>query len=1083
MIRFLLALALALVSVPASAQGPLGGFPLAGFFPLTTYVGPGDVIPGATAWYGLRGYSSGIAGTGNVPAITVRRASNNALANIVILTTGALDIATANGFAGTDAVCTGTAAASTTISFTGCTSTPTAGDTLTSTGGTGAFTQPVYIASCGSFTGGAGSCTLNTAQTVTGVTVTAQIALLVTKIFDQSGNGVHLTQSTNATQPQLLPSCLNGLPCLYFNGSQMLVNATTCAATGQPWFAATVATSLSNNQGGTAGGGNIFQLCIDSNNHENRTFFNQAGNQFGGANGVAGAGANAAINVAHALSIYSPFFGNLGSILVDGSFTSANASAIGQAWNGGFGAPGAALGGDNFGAPNQFGTIYLMEAGSWQIPATQNQQTNVCANQNTYWFTGSLSCTAVAPTAYTPVTGPCDIVACSEAWSVTRAMRSNYTGPLFQLYNGTNVLDIGQNTTTRAADMTTWSTFCSGVASNCKFSRIYAQIQNTNNDMVAVNYPVSSGCQGIFSFTPCMATFTIEGATGLPVVISPGQAQGLPEYSANSLAQSGITSGTYGDDAPLIGVATGTAPGTVVVNSVSLTSATTNCCGMIGPAHKFNVNPLQSGSDVQQGGAAFAAAPTNMGIAGEGLGGLFDGNNIPLVGQANAVQIYTHQFNPVPKNTGWFNGVTSFEHSPAQEPTNMYSGPYIHMGGGGDLSQPQTIDWRETLLTNDVMTLANKNLVFANETAFYSGLTFPSPTAYQGPGDIVPGASAWYGLRGYTAAFNGPAVNVRRGNDNQTQDINITATGNLDLLGANTFAGIDATCTGSTSGISSTLSLTGCSSTPHAGDQVYSVVWQCPTPGCVIHPPSYLVSCGSFAGGTGSCVLNYTPAAIIGAQTISFLNPLFVTKLYDQTGNGNHMVQATGANQPQLLTSCFLNTSTSAGTTPCLLFTGSQWLSAPCGPPGLPASINVVAQRSANFTTAQDVFDSCGNGTTNNSLGFSNSSNTVALIMGATLTVGSINDGVPHEIQAVTPATSGNSTLVIDNNTTTGAAGNTWTGGNAGLGASSTGVKPFSGLVGQAGNWPIALSGSQISALCKNDSIFWFYPYGSPLTC
>lgn len=59
-------------------------------------------------------------------------------------------------------------------------------------------------------------------------------------------------------------------------------------------------------------------------------------------------------------------------------------------------------------------------------------------------------------------TGPCDLVSCTEAWSIDRAMTTSYDGPLFQLVlasNHTLTLDVGQ-TSGRAADMTTWSGFC-----------------------------------------------------------------------------------------------------------------------------------------------------------------------------------------------------------------------------------------------------------------------------------------------------------------------------------------------------------------------------------------------------------------------------------------------------------------------------------------------------------------------------------------------------------------------------------------------------------------------------------------------
>lgn len=53
---------------------------------------------------------------------------------------------------------------------------------------------------------------------------------------------------------------------------------------------------------------------------------------------------------------------------------------------------------------------------------------------------------------------------------------------------------------------------------------------------------------------------------------------------------------------------------------------------------------------------------------------------------------------------------------------------------------------------------------------------------YQGPGDIVSGAKAWYGLRGYNAAYSGNAVNVCLPADSVCADVTISA-GNLVVPG------------------------------------------------------------------------------------------------------------------------------------------------------------------------------------------------------------------------------------------------------------------------------------------------------------
>jgi hypothetical protein len=92
MLRFFaLALVLVLAAAPVRAQ----------FLPVTmlgtTYQGPGDVVGGATAWYGLRAYNAAYAAAGG-NAINIRRTSDSTTADIKVLPTGSLDVATATTF-------------------------------------------------------------------------------------------------------------------------------------------------------------------------------------------------------------------------------------------------------------------------------------------------------------------------------------------------------------------------------------------------------------------------------------------------------------------------------------------------------------------------------------------------------------------------------------------------------------------------------------------------------------------------------------------------------------------------------------------------------------------------------------------------------------------------------------------------------------------------------------------------------------------------------------------------------------------------------------------------------------------------
>lgn len=64
-------------------------------------------------------------------------------------------------------------------------------------------------------------------------------------------------------------------------------------------------------------------------------------------------------------------------------------------------------------------------------------------------------------------------------------------------------------------------------------------------------------------------------------------------------------------------------------------------------------------------------------------------------------------------------------------------------------------------------------------------------SGYRGPGDLVPGATAYYGLRAYDAAYAKPgtnkAIEIRRASDNDFLDIDILRSGSLDTTAASAF--------------------------------------------------------------------------------------------------------------------------------------------------------------------------------------------------------------------------------------------------------------------------------------------------------
>lgn len=71
---------------------------------------------------------------------------------------------------------------------------------------------------------------------------------------------------------------------------------------------------------------------------------------------------------------------------------------------------------------------------------------------------------------------------------------------------------------------------------------------------------------------------------------------------------------------------------------------------------------------------------------------------------------------------------------------------------------------------------------------------FPAVTAsYTGPGDIVSGAFAWYGLRGYNAAYTGHAIRIVDSGGSNATDIDILSGGSLDTATLTTWIGTHGT--------------------------------------------------------------------------------------------------------------------------------------------------------------------------------------------------------------------------------------------------------------------------------------------------
>lgn len=231
---------------------------------VSAFVGVGDVQGSAAVYFGLDAYTGAIAATGTQKSVKLRRASDDTTQDIVILTTGIVDVASAVVFAGVDA--TGNATSSgTTVALTGLSGAAHVGDTIVGAGFVG-----TYCVSVGALVAGAQTVTTNTSQSIAvSEPVTLLWGLYVDTLYDQIGTN-HLTQATKANQPQFLPDGgpSSGVPSMEFQGNQWVFGGSVNAS--QPVTAMATAirkaafTSFNVPFQLGAGGSTIFSLSFTS---------------------------------------------------------------------------------------------------------------------------------------------------------------------------------------------------------------------------------------------------------------------------------------------------------------------------------------------------------------------------------------------------------------------------------------------------------------------------------------------------------------------------------------------------------------------------------------------------------------------------------------------------------------------------------------------------------------------------------------------------------------------------------------------------------------------------------------------------
>lgn len=264
-------------------------------------------------------------------------------------------------------------------------------------------------------------------------------------------------------------------------------------------------------------------------------------------------------------------------------------------------------------------------------------------------------------------------------------------------------------------------------------------------------------------------------------------------------------------------------------------------------------------------------------------------------------------------------------------------------------------------------------------------LLVPPPAgapSYTGPGDSVSGATAWYGLRAYSAAKRGnAAINVCNVSDVVCADMSTDAT--TGALVVTTIGGSD---------------------------------------------------CGS---------VNCT-----------------VKIIYDQTGNGFNLSQATIASRPLLKLSCL-------GSLPCLNFSAGGLFNSSTTSISQPWSISAVIERTGQFSSGYLISST---GSYEGLASGGGSADNVQLYGSNTLQA-TATDNVSHAVQALANGASG--VINVDGTETTGNTGsNAFENAGWYLGADSFGDN-LRGYIAEMGIWGAGFSSGQRTSLCHNQHTYW----------
>jgi hypothetical protein len=361
---------------------------------------------------------------------------------------------------------------------------------------------------------------------------------------------------------------------------------------------------------------------------------------------------------------------------------------------------------------------------------------------------------------------------------------------------------------------------------------------------------------------------------------------------------------------------------------------------------------------------------------------------------------------------------------------------------------------------------------------------------YQGPGDIVSGATEWYGLRAYSSADRGnKLINACNIADAACADISSDAsTGkltNFASVGGTTcsYAISSGTYTTATGAVSLTMaSGPGLASTNILGVTNFTGTGNA----------SQLSGVYTAASGTTGTTVNFTAATGLGTISITggTLSVCSIKSFYDRSGALScsaaacDMTTSAIANRAFLIGSCI-------NSLPCAVFGGAAFYgTAAVLGTWTSGSVSSVALRTGLFTTAGFIQSYGTTAGSQASINFRALANAIQMFQGSSgQFISNITDSNFHALQAIFNGASGNLMCGGSAGTSCSTAGTnnainpgtTATGANSFLciGVNASGIcsllnSPLVGLLTETGTWKgIVFSGTQQTNITSNEYAFW----------